>query len=88
MYLKRVFRSIARLLRLERRSIDTVYRASTSHEEDELWALLRLMSNAPEILKRERMVRGITQDELSRETTLSRSTISLMENGRYGSIPN
>lgn len=51
-------------------------------EDDEKFnALVRIMSDIPNILKQERMCRNLTQDDLAREANMSRSTISLCERG-------
>lgn len=49
--------------------------------DEEFVKLLDFFYKIPEILKRERVLRGIKQDELSEMTGLSRSTISLIERG-------
>jgi len=49
--------------------------------DQDLDKLLSIIDIIPEILKRERMLRGVRQEELSKLTGMSRSTISLLENG-------
>ncbi len=49
--------------------------------DQDLDKLLSIIDIIPEILKRERMLRGVRQEGLSKLTGMSRSTISLLENG-------
>ena len=49
--------------------------------DEEFENLLSFFDKIPEILKRERMLRGLKQEELSELTGMSRSTISLIERG-------
>ena len=60
------------------REIEEIRSEKTDEEFDKLAAILEKI---PEILKRERMMRGIRQEELSELTGMSRSTISLLERG-------
>ncbi|EJA3105383.1 helix-turn-helix domain-containing protein [Vibrio vulnificus] len=47
----------------------------------EFESLLKLFSNFRHILKRERVFRGLTQEEMSNLANLSRKTVSSLENG-------
>ncbi len=60
------------------REIEEIRSEKTDEEFDKLAAIIEKI---PEILKRERMIRGIRQEELSELTGMSRSTISLLERG-------
>ena len=50
-------------------------------DDEEFSSLLRIITEIPNILKRERIVRGISQQKLAEEMNISRTTISLLENG-------
>jgi len=58
----------------------------TDQDDEEFNDLLRLISKIPDILRRERIARGISQDELASRMNVSRSTLSLMERGLTGSL--
>ena len=58
--------------------IEEIRSEKTDEEFDKLSSII---DKIPEILKRERMMRGIRQEELSELTGMSRSTISLLERG-------
>ncbi len=49
--------------------------------DEEFDKLAEIIEKIPEILRRERMMRGIKQEELSELTGLSKSTISFVERG-------
>jgi hypothetical protein len=44
--------------------------------------LIRIIGDIPKILKNERLYRGLCQDEMAKHMGVSRSTISLCENGK------
>jgi len=60
------------------KEIDEIRSKKTDQEFE---TLILIFYRIPEILQRERMLRGIKQEELSEITGLSRSTISLLERG-------
>jgi DNA-binding XRE family transcriptional regulator len=53
----------------------------TKDDDSEFNNLLRLVYKIPEILQRERIVRGLSQSGMAEELGVSRSTISLLERG-------
>jgi DNA-binding XRE family transcriptional regulator len=50
-------------------------------DEDDFNTIVRLTSMIPTILKNERIYRNLTQEQMSKKMGVSRSTISLAENG-------
>lgn len=53
----------------------------TEEEETAFYYISSVISDLPSLLKKGRMCRGLTQDDLSREMGVSRSTVSLCERG-------
>jgi DNA-binding XRE family transcriptional regulator len=49
--------------------------------DDKFYQLCHSIFYLPELIKKERTYRKITQEQLSKETGISRSTISLLERG-------
>lgn len=65
---------------------ETINKARTEEDDAKFNSLVNLVLNVGSILKTERVSRRITQDELSEKAGLSRSTISLCENGNNATI--
>lgn len=65
---------------------ETINKTRTEEDDAKFNSLVNLVLNAGSILKTERVSRRITQDELSEKAGLSRSTISLCENGNNATI--
>jgi len=63
-------------------SIDkSLNKVRSDEDEEEFNEMVRLTSKIPTILRKERLYRNITQDQMAKELGVSRSTISCAENG-------
>ena len=60
---------------------DDLYSAETKEENEEFDFLSRVISRIPDIVKRERIKRNITQSDMADELSISRSTLSSLERG-------
>ncbi len=65
------------------KEVNTVRSEKTDNDLDKLISVIDII---PEILKRERLLRNITQEDFSKLTGMSRSTISIIERGSNASI--
>jgi len=65
---------------------DIIIKSRTEEDDAKFNSLINLVLDVGNILKTERVSRRITQDELSEKASLSRSTISLCENGNNATI--
>jgi DNA-binding XRE family transcriptional regulator len=62
--------------------IDAPLQNIRSEEDENKFNFLSIViQDAPKILKKERLCRNLTQDELAKEMGVARSTVSLCENG-------
>lgn len=59
----------------------SVNKMRTDEDDDKFNSLIRIILDLGNILKNERVSRNLTQEELAEKAELSRSTVSLCENG-------
>jgi DNA-binding XRE family transcriptional regulator len=60
---------------------EIIVKLRTEEDDSKFNSLIKVILDLGNILKNERVSRNLTQEELSQKTKLSRSTISLCENG-------
>ncbi len=68
------------LLNFQEKKI-TIQNIRDEEHEKNVWSLIRILGDAPRILKSERLYRNMTQKEMADAMGVSRSTVSLCENG-------
>lgn len=60
---------------------EVIVKLRTEEDDDKFNSLIRIILDLGNILKNERISRSLTQEELAEKAGLSRSTVSLCENG-------